>query len=90
MENKDLRRKLGLPVTKKLRYMKRKVSGRILGWEPIEVIDFKIVDTYMPSGTNSLEVTLVDGSSVRILAPFFAHMQKPSFEKDMEILPEEE
>lgn len=83
LDEKLLRKELGLPVTKKLRYMKRKVSGNFLGYEPIDVIDFKIIDTYMPSGTHCLEITLINGTEIRILAPFFVHMQKSSFEKDM-------
>lgn len=83
---KDLRKVLGLPITKKLRFM-RKVAGK---YEEFGVSVFKIVDTYMPSGMHSLAVTLVDGSQERILAPFFAHMQKSSFEQDMEKIPEEE
>lgn len=64
---KELRKILGLPLTKELRY----VRGDFM----CKVIDFKIVDTYMPSGTHSLMITLEDGSQKRILAPYFAEMQ---------------
>ena len=83
IDTKELRKQLELPVTKKLRFM-RKIDGK---YNEIGVIGFKIVDTYMPSGTHSLEVILADESRERILAPFFAHMQKPSFIDDMEKAP---
>lgn len=86
MCEKNLRKELGLPITKALRYMKRIVGG----YESIGVTDFKIIETYEPSGTHSLEVGLANGETVRVLAPFFAHMQKSSFEKDMAKAPEED
>lgn len=85
LAEKNLRKELGLPITKTLRYMKKKLGG----YEEFEVSSLKIVDTYMPSGTHSLMITLANGEKVRILAPFFAHMQKSSFERDMEKIPEE-
>lgn len=79
-EEKVLRKELQLPVTKPLRYMRRLSN---LDYEEVEVTSYKIVDTYMPSETHSLEIVLETGEELRILAPFFSHMQKPSFVEDM-------
>ena len=79
-EKERLRRKeLQLPVTKPLRYMKSERGEYI----EIGVVDYEIVDTYMPSKTQSLIIKLVTGETIRILAPYFSHMQKPSFVDDM-------
>ena len=85
-EEKCLRKKLGLPITKELRYM-RNIGCQ---YEEVKVIDFKIVDVYEPSETPPLVVSLETGESIRILSSFFAEMQKPSFEQDMKILSEGE
>lgn len=79
-EEKTLRKELQLPVTKPLRYMRRLSN---LDYEEVEVSDYRIVNTYMPSGTHSLDIVLETGENVRILAPFFSHMQKPFFVEDM-------
>lgn len=78
-EEKLLRKKLGLPVTKPLRYMIRSQGTYV----EVPVIDFWIVDQYQPSGSYSLMVMLEGGEEKRIFAPFFSEMQKPSFEADM-------
>lgn len=77
---KERRKSLGLPVTKQLRYMTKDNS---CNWEEVAVESYEIVDTYMPSGTHSLLIKLSTQEEVRILAPYFAEMQKPSFVEDM-------
>lgn len=77
--SENLRRLLGLPITKELRYMKRTTTGFI----SYQVANYRIVTWYIDSNAASLEVTLANGSTVRILGDYFSHMQKPSFEKDI-------
>ena len=79
-EEYALRKEVGLPVTKALRYMEHTMTGE---YEEIPVIAWSIADQYFPSGMHSLSVTLQGGEVIRILAPFFVHMQKPSFVNDM-------
>jgi len=89
-EEKQRRRDLGLPVTKQLRYMKHLPDGN---WQELLVdnYDYEIVATYLPSGTHSLMITLLEtGEKIRILHPFFAHMQASSFVEDMQKMPDEE
>lgn len=78
-EEKKLRKELGLPIRKPLRYMK-KVS---VGYKAIAVSEIHVMERYKPSNTASLEITLENGEKIRILAPFFSSMQKKSFEEDM-------
>lgn len=66
-EEKKMRKELGLPMTKELRYVKDGKS--------YNVNEIQVVDVYQPSGTPSLLLTLEDGSQKRILAPFFIEMQ---------------
>lgn len=77
--SENLRRLLGLPITKELRYMKRTTTGFI----PYQVANYRIVTWYTDSNAASLEITLANGNTVRILGDYFSHMQKPSFEKDI-------
>lgn len=77
--SENLRRLLGLPITKELRYMKRTATGFI----PYQVANYRIVTWYTDSNAASLEITLANGNTVRILGDYFSHMQKPSFEKDI-------
>lgn len=79
-DTKELRKELGLPITKALRYMKHTDRD---SYTEIGVKDYDVVEQYQPSGTHSLMVTLETDEKIRILAPFFAHMQKPSFVEDM-------
>ena len=60
--------------------MKQKVYKDYSG-NVIPVKNLKVVETYQPSGTNSLELELEDGRTVRILEPFFDDMQKNDFER---------
>lgn len=80
-EEKERRKAIGLPVTKPLRYMKHNRNNT---YTEISVLDYDIVQQYQPSGTYSLMITLETGEKIRILAPFFVQMQRPSFVKDME------
>lgn len=79
-DTKELRKELGLPMTKALCYMKHIKRDEYV---PINVLDYEIVEQYQPSGTYSLKITLDSKEEIRILAPFFAQMQKPSFVEDM-------
>lgn len=78
--SENLRRLLGLPITKELRYMKKTATGFI----PFEIANYQIVKWYTDSNAASLEITLANGCVIRILGDYFSHMQKPSFEKDMD------
>ncbi len=79
-DTRELRKELKLPIFKSLRYMRKKGAGE---WEEFEVTDYRIVDTYQPSGTHSFLVTLKTGEEVRVLQDFFVDMQKSSFVEDM-------
>lgn len=79
-DTKELRKELGLPITKALRYMKH-TNGDT--YNAIGVKEYQVVEQYQPSGTYSVRVILETGDEIKILAPFFAHMQKPSFVEDM-------
>ena len=79
MDTKELRKQLGLPTTKDLRYFHRES----VSWIETKVVGYEIVDTYQPSGTHSLLITLEDDSQVRILADYFVDMQKATFLSDV-------
>lgn len=79
MDTKELRKQLGLPMTKDLRYFFRENTS----WVESKVVGYEIVDTYQPSGTHSLLITLEDNTQVRILADYFADMQKTTFLSDV-------
>lgn len=76
-DTKELRRKLGLPIGKPLRYMRRTRGG--LGFEAVPVTKYEIVQEY-PSGAYSLLITTEEGEEIRILSLYFADMQSSSFE----------
>ena len=79
-KEKARRKELDLPVTKELRYMHK----QDVNWLEEKVISYQVVDMYYPSGTKSLMITLENKEKIRILHPYFAHMQKPSFVEDMQ------
>lgn len=78
-DTKDMRRALGLPIFKSLRYMKRVGEA----WQEIPVISYEVVDIYMPSETYSILLTLKNNDTVQILQSYFSEMQKPSFIDDV-------
>lgn len=79
-DNRNLRKLLSLPIKKEeLRYMERGIDFYI----PHQVQSYHIAEWYTESNSASLEITLTNGNSFRILGDYFSHMQKPSFEKDM-------
>ena len=80
-EEWERRKALDLPVTKELRYMRRKAPK---GFEEIRVTDYVVTKAYETPGAFSLEITLETGEKVNILSLYFSEMQRPSFEKDME------
>lgn len=73
-DTRELRKEIGLPITKELQYVEgySEYSNSVTVHK---VISYEIVDTYMPSGTHSLLVTLANGEKVRILGDYFAEMQ---------------
>ena len=79
-DSAELRKKLNLPVTKELRYMRKNEKGV---YEPVPVTAYKI---FSDNGGvyNTLQITTVEGKTIKIHEAFFAHMQKPSFTDDME------
>ena len=79
-DTQETRKQFDLPITKSLRYMS-KTDGV---WHETCVIDYVPVTEYLPSKTPSLLITLEEGDKIRILGPYFAQMQKPSFVEDME------
>lgn len=79
-DTKELRKALGLPVTKGLVYWLQERPGC---WKQLSVADYEIAAVYEPSGSRSVRITLEDGRQVRILGDFLADMQKPSFLSDV-------
>ena len=51
-------------------------------WEAVKVTGYKIVEYYEPSHTASLLIQTEEGEEKRILAPYFAEMQKSNFGKE--------
>ena len=79
-DTKELRKELGLPITKGLRYMRKENSA----WKEYGIVDYRIVETYQPSGAHSLLITLENGKQVRILADYLVDMQKSTFVSELE------
>lgn len=79
-DTKELRKEIGLPVTKELIYWYKDESR---SWRQTKVSNYEVVATYEPSGSKSILITLEDGSRVRILGDYLADMQKPSFLSDI-------
>ena len=76
----ELRKQLNLPVTKELRYMRK--NDKYV-YEPVPVVAYTIFSDN-GGAYNTLQITTVDGKTIKIHEAFFAHMQKPSFTDDME------
>lgn len=79
-DTKELRKELGLPVTKDIVYW---CKDTYCTWKKLGVVDYEIVDTYEPSGSKSIVITLENGEEVRILSDYLADMQKTSFLNDI-------
>ncbi len=79
-DTKELRKELNLPITKPLRFMEHQADST---YKEFNVTDYQIVEVYQPSGTSSLAITLEDDRKIRIISPFFSHMQKVTFVQDM-------
>lgn len=75
-DTKELRKEIGLPVTKGLIYWYKDKSHV---WKQANVTNYEVIATYEPSGNKSIRVTLENGSQVRILGDYLADMQKTSF-----------
>lgn len=78
---KNLRKLLGLPITKELRYMKRDRNSFI----PFTLKAYEIIGWYTDSNSASLKLTFENGEThpLPVLSDYFSHMQKASFEKDI-------
>lgn len=74
-DTKELRKKLGLPVTKGISYWHKNEQV----WKRSNVIDYKVVETYKPSESSLVLITIESGHQVNILSDYLAEMQKPSF-----------
>lgn len=74
-DTKELRKELGLPVTKDIRYVYKDNSG----WKELKVTNYHIADIYKPSETRSLLITTEDGREIRILSDYLSEMQKSDF-----------
>lgn len=79
-DTKELRKEIGLPVTKGVIYWSKEVSGV---WKKYNVVDYKIVASYEPSGSKSILITLENESQIRILSDYLVDMQKASFFNDI-------
>ena len=79
-DTKELRKEIGLPITKPLVYWK-KIDTE---WHSYIVVNYEIAEIYKPSNTFSLFVTIESGEKVRILGDFFVDMQKTTFLSDIE------
>lgn len=86
-EEKARRRKLKLPITKQLRYMKRMQNGDykecLVDNYNYEIVKTITVNTTPPSETYVLRIILETGEKVDILLEYFIQMQKSSFIDDM-------
>lgn len=71
----ELRKRLDLPITKELRYFRKEKSN----WVSYNVTGYEIVDTYQPSNTPSLLVSISSGEQIRIISDYFSEMQKNDF-----------
>ena len=84
-DTKELRKEIGLPVTKGVIYWSKEVSGV---WKKYNVVDYKIVASYEPSGSKSILITLENESQIRILSDYLVDMQKASLLKSQKIFRE--
>ena len=87
LDTKELRKEIGLPITKGLIYWYKDVTNN--SWKQSNICDYQIVDVYMPSGSKSLMITLEDGRKIRILADYLVEMQKATFLNDVNFETEE-
>lgn len=79
-DTKELRKEIGLPVTKGLIYWYKSETHV---WKQTTVTNYEVVETYEPSESKSIVITLEDGKRIRILGDYLADMQKPSFLSDI-------
>ena len=78
-DTKELRKELGLPLTKRLIYW-NKNEGL---WEKCNLTDYEILETLQPSESCIIKITLESGKQVNILSEYLSEMQKTSFLKDI-------
>lgn len=83
--DKDIRKLLGLPVTKSLVYYKNANDPETL----INVLRYRIIEFYeITEPWAKLEIETDENKIVRIHSDYFAEMQKPSFIKDIKEMEE--
>ncbi|MBO4847482.1 MAG: 3'-5' exonuclease [Lachnospiraceae bacterium] len=80
-DTRELRKEIGLPVTKDLVYWYKTESYT---WRQANVINYEVIETLVPSGSKCLRITLDDGKKVCILGDYLSDMQKISFLKEIE------
>lgn len=79
-DEKLVRKAVGLPVKKQLIYYKNTHDSE----SSVNVISYKLAEMYnITDRWYTMEITLDDGSKVRIHSSYLAEMQKPSFIADM-------
>lgn len=75
-----VRKALGLPVTKQLVFYKDKRNAD----SAVNVREYRILERHsLTELWYTLDVTLEDGSGIRIHSDHFSEMQKPGFAEDM-------
>lgn len=79
-DTKELRKEIGLPITKGLVYW---CKDEFNSWKQYNVTDYEVVETYLPSGAKSILVTLENEKKIRILGDYLSDMQKSSFLSDI-------
>jgi len=79
IDTKDFRKKVGFPVTKGLIYWYREGKN----WNQCNVINYEVVETFHPSGSMNLLITLESGRQVNILSDYLADMQRTTFLSDV-------
>ena len=79
-EERTVRKALGLPAKKQLVFYKEKRNAE----SAVNVREYRILKTHSAAELwYTVEVTLEDGSRIRIHSDHFAEMQKPGFAEDM-------
>lgn len=84
-DTRELRKEIGLPITKGLIYWYKTEDHR---WRHENVTNYEVLETYQPSESKSISITLEDGTRIRILGDYFADMQRSSFLNDIDELNE--
>ena len=79
-DEKLVRKAIGLPVTKQLVYYKDKTDEKSV----VNINKYQLIEMYdITEKWYTVEITLIDGTVVRIHSGYLIEMQKPSFIADM-------